>query len=380
MIAVEVVSGIASLERWLDDWERLFSSGRYEPSTSYEWTAALLRSHRREGRRVHLLILKEQGEIVGLVPLVADTDHLFGLPLITVRPLSELYDTHSDFLIQGDADAGIAAVLDALDANSIRWDVFRVSRLVEHLPITEAFERLTAARDRPRRIQYTPPSFYLELPASMHAYLAQRSGKFRNHLKRTEKKLLAQGEVEFGCVAGDTDIEQAYQDILHVESNSWKHAHGTAISTVAHQSVFYKELCLAAARTNRLHLSFLRLNGEPVAYNLGYFHDHRYAYLKTSYHEAYRDLGIATYSRAQLIGQVIGQGGRYFDFPGEPYEWEQQWTKALRWHRSITLFNRTPSARAFHFMGAIKRRFNGAHDDSKILEFCDARALRPPRA
>ena len=38
-----------------------------------------------------------------------------------------------------------------------------------------------------------------------------------------------------------------------------------------------------------LHLSFLRVNGEAVAYNLGLIAGSRYYYLKTSYRQRHRE-------------------------------------------------------------------------------------------
>jgi CelD/BcsL family acetyltransferase involved in cellulose biosynthesis len=138
------------------------------------------------------------------------------------------------------------------------------------------------------------------------------------------------------------EINRAYGMLLAVERSSWKHMHGTAISAVPHQVGFYRDLCLGAAARGRLHLQVLLLGGLPAAYNLGYIRDFTYFYLKTSYGEAWRQFGVATYLRAHLIRSLIERGLRFMDFPAEPYEWERQWTETVRWHKKVALFSATP--------------------------------------
>jgi CelD/BcsL family acetyltransferase involved in cellulose biosynthesis len=185
-------------------------------------------------------------------------------------------------------------------------------------------------------------SYFLELPASFDEYLAARSGKFRNYLKRVERKISAETAVTVTDYVAADEVDRAYDMLLEIERASWKHQHGTAISAVPHQVGFYRDLCQGAAARGRLHLQVLSLGGRPAAYNLGYVHDSTYSYLKTSYREVWRQLGVATWLRAQLIRSLIERGLRFMDFPAEPYEWERQWTETVRWHKKVALFNATP--------------------------------------
>ena len=148
-------------------------------------------------------------------------------------------------------------------------------------------------------------SYFLELPASFDEYLAARSSKFRNYLKRVERKIAAESEVSVTDYTAVDEVDRAYDMLLEIERASWKHEHGTAISAVPHQVGFYRDLCQGAAARGRLHLQVLSLGGRPAAYNLGYIRDSTYFYLKTSYGEAWRQLGVATWLRARLIRSLI---------------------------------------------------------------------------
>jgi CelD/BcsL family acetyltransferase involved in cellulose biosynthesis len=157
-------------------------------------------------------------------------------------------------------------------------------------------------------------------------------------------------------LAGSHDFDAAYNAVLEIERSSWKHEHGTAITAVSHQSGFYRDLCRGALSSGRLHLQWLTLDGKPVAYNLGYVRNASYHYLKTSYDAKFRQLSPATYLRARLIASLIERGVRHFDFPGEPYEWEAQWTDSIRWRKVITVYRRTLRGRMLALLDRLRHR------------------------
>jgi CelD/BcsL family acetyltransferase involved in cellulose biosynthesis len=323
------------------------------------------------------MVFKRAGNIVGLLPMVACKERVLGRPLVSLSPLSERYNTHSDVLTALDTDSCARALLSALSQLDIQWDIFRMGRLLETLPLIDSLAKHAAHAGKAHISQFEPPSFFLQLPDSFENYLAQRSGKFRNYLRRVEKKLMVLGDVQFVDLAALADFDAAYEHILDIEKHSWKHEHGTAISAITRQAAFYRDMGRAAMETGRLHLSFLSLKGEPIVYNLGYLHNNQYYYLKTSYREQFRAHGVATYARAKLVESLIGKGVRAFDFPGEPYEWEQQWTSELRWHKSISIYNDTLRARTYSALWRLRRLLRRRRAD-KVLEFCDAKDLQPP--
>ena len=156
-----------------------------------------------------------------------------------------------------------------------------------------------------------------------------------------------------------------------------KHKHGTAISAIPHQIAFYRELIGGAYKAGRLHLTFLVLNDKPVAYNLGVVSNGCYYYLKTSFNEAYRHLGVASVCRARLIRMLIDEGLENFDFPGEPYEWEKQWTRNLRWHRSFTIYNKTSMGYLIRMITYVTHFLRRSSINREVV-YHDPNTIKPP--
>ena len=371
-ISIEVVSREPDLTPFRGLWEELYRTSSRQPSTSFEWSDALTRSHLGSGESFVLLRLARGVESIGLVPLVTRRLTLFGYPVVALTPLEERYNTHSDLLARDMSPATMSAFCQALLRLDLRWDLFRMSRLVQEHPVLSVLEAGSARSGMSPRVRNGLASYFLTLPDTFDAYLEQRSGKFRNYLKRTDKKFAAL-DAEVVEFTGTADVDRGYEMLLQIERASWKHAHGTAISAVPHQRQFYGDLCRGAAAAGRLHLQILTVAGTPAAYNLGYLWNGCYSYLKTSYDEQFKAAGAPTFLRACLVRTLIARGVAELDFPAEPYEWERQWTDTVRWHKVLTLYAPTVTGRAL----SVADRFRHRDEDASTVQHVDPRALNP---
>ncbi len=368
-VSAGVSFGFDELPTLQTAWETLFLSRAHQPSASFEWTSALVRHHVRLDDRCFVVHLRRGDTTVGVVPLVARTLKVMGTPVTLLTPLSEQYNTHSDLLLES-VDDGIAqAFVGAIQGLGVRWDCFRMARVLDDDPLLFALRRALVAKGLRHGLRNGLPAYTLDLPTSFDAYLSERSAKFRNHLKRCARKLHASGDVGVHELTRAEQFEEAYAALLQVERASWKQSYGTSITAVDHQTAFYGDLTRAAFATGRVHLHWLTLDARPVAYNLGYLTGAGYHYLKTSYDHAVRRLGPAAFLRAELVKSLIGRGVSHVDFPGEPYEWEAQWTDTFRWRTVLSVYPNTVRGSVLALVDRLRHR-----DRGRRVEHVDPRA------
>jgi len=377
-VTASVVSLEPGLSPYRADWERLFASVAAQPSTSYEWMHALTSSHLQSQDRFALVKLARGNHTIGFVPLVAKRLTVMHCPVTLLTPMDEGHGTHSDLLAESVDEEVSRAFLTSLARLDVHWDVFRMSRLLDGHPLLE--HATTVGRVRglaASQVRAGDASYFLVLPATYEEYLAERSAKFRNHLKRTERRINAMDGVQVIERSSPGEVESAYDWLMEVERKSWKQGHGTAITAVNRQLRFYRELCSGAAAAGRLHLQFLALQNEPAAFNLGYISGGCYYYLKTSFAEQHRTLGVATYLRARLVEALIERGVRDLDFPAEPYEWERQWTTTVRWHKVLTVYRSTIAGRALSLIERFRHRDAG---NATRVDHADPKSHRAPKS
>ena len=312
-------------------------------------------------------------------PFIISTEPFLGQKLKTLYPLSEKYTTHSDILAASANNKYLAELMKLLLSKKLNWDILRITRFIENTTIYKNLEEVLTNNNISYSTRTEAPSFFLTLPNDYDAYLKQRSSKFRNYLKRMEKKLNQKGELSNTYFNGTQCNDSLFETILDVEKRSWKHAHGTAISAVERQTRFYEQFCRGAALSGHLHISYLSVDDTVIAYNMGYINGNTYYYLKTSYDKDYRNTSPATVLRARLIEHLINNNIQFFDFPGEPYEWETQWASELQWHKSFLLYNRTFTAKLFAVLHKLKQIAKRQSNDDRTIAFIDARDLTAPQ-
>lgn len=373
MITTEMHRSLEAIDSLVPDWNRLFAAGAVDPSLGSGWSKAMLRNHLAGSSEWFITVVRDAGRVVAIVPWMYVRARLLGCVVTTLQPVQQLSGTHGGLLLE---PANAAAVEGCIaSVRELPWDLLRVSRLLEADASTDRIEAGLRTQ-LPCHARLDEPSYHLTLPDSYGGYLQARSGKFRNYLKRAEKKLGSLGACSLERTSPGHELA-AFEELLAIERASWKHAHGTAITAVPHQTGFYRDLICGVDRAASVHLTFLRLDGVAVAYNLGLLAGDCYYYLKTSYREEHRPHGAASVARARLIEQLIRDNVRTLDFAGEPYEWEQQWANEVRWHRSLVAYNRTPMGRLLRVLGALRNGI-GKRTRHKHVEFADPRALQRP--
>ncbi len=367
MITFEIVEDPHKIKDYHAQWQALFDAGAYEPSVSLEWSQALVNTHLGTNR-LFLLLLRNSTELLGIVPLCLRTVKKSGASLRTLFPLAEYFNTHSDLLLRHPSAELTDALLNAICSFRYRWDVFRINRFTETNPVLKLIE--DRLRNSPRinyEIRRAEPSFFIRLDGGYDQYLQQRKSHFRNNLKRSLKKMYALGDVEFLGIQHFNDAADAFGVILPIEERSWKHQHGTAITSTSRQQAFYRELCCGAYAKGWLRLSILKLNGTPIAFEMGLVRGKKYYGLHNSYDESFRKENPGTVLFARFIEDLARDGIQEYDFFGEPFEWESLWTEQYRWHKSLLIYSRTARARLFSIFNCLKRRLGGAEPDQLVL-------------
>jgi CelD/BcsL family acetyltransferase involved in cellulose biosynthesis len=349
-VAAEIVDAAEGIASFADEWQRLFDDTTNEPTTSLEWTRALVHSYVRPDDRAFVVRLARDGCALGFVPLVARPIRLLRQRFVRLTPIAEIFNTHSDLLLREVSTPIVDAFLDALSRLDVRWDFFRMARLLENNPVGSHLAERARGKGWIGDVRPARPAYYLPLPATFDEYFAARSAKFRNHARRFEKKLHAAGTVRVINITNASAFDAAFDALLQIERASWKESHGISIHAGSHRIEFYRQWAAGAGPAGRLDVQLLMLGDEPIAHNIGYVVRGCYYYLKTSYAAAHRPLSPATFLRLRLIERLIAQGVTRLDMPGNPYDWERQWTDEMRPQVAVSIYPRTVRGRLLSWL------------------------------
>jgi hypothetical protein len=124
-------------------------------------------------------------------------------------------------------------------------------------------------------------------------------------------------------VTSPSDVCARWDDVLRIETASWKHAQQTSIANEPGASVLYEGVARRCADAGILRLHILEFEGVPVAHVFGVLDRGVFYLLKTSYSEAHRASSPGITLVWHALQDAVAIGCHRFDFMGGAEDWKK---------------------------------------------------------
>lgn len=324
MSQVREINCIDQLAEYRQAWAKLQSE---TPGASFfqslDWLLCYWR-HFGQGQRLRTLIVCEGSTFVGIVPLVVRRERTrVGNVAVLTYPLHDWASFYSP--LGPDAGATLEAGLTHIASTRRDWDLLDL-RWVD----TQGSDRgqtpaALAAAGFANLSKPWDETALVDLADGWDAYWASRTSKFRNNVRRYERRLTERGEVRYvryrpqGEAAGDCDPRwDLYQSCVDLARQSWQGSSDTG-TTISHASIssFMSDVHEAAARSGSLDLNLLSIDERPVAFAYNYHYRGSVFGLRVGFDaQAARD-GAGNLLYMRVLKDSCQRGDRLYDMgPG----------------------------------------------------------------
>ncbi len=345
-------------------WYGLMETGDRHLSHAPEWLEILCRAHGKlDGLRV--FVVSDGDAIVGIVPYVIHRTRMLKVPLSMLQIGGNFGAYHNDLLAPGRETDVLRACLEHARG---RWHVVFAHQIVADGATAEA---LRAGCDDLSSgvLEYAgEASPYLAVESDWATLLASKSGNFRSNLKRKEKALRKEGELEDRWYRGAEGADELLDAIFDIEAHSWKVDAQLAITQHDHEQGLYRELVPWLARAGHLYANVLWLDGVAVAYHLCTFWNGKVTNLKTSFREGInKKASPGAVVITKSLERSFADGAREFDFLGGAQHHKMLWTESVRPHANLYLFSRHVRSRGITAAKRLIHKIRGGaaeHEDT----------------
>lgn len=229
-----------------------------------------------------------------------------------------------------------AAALDAL--RGIDADALEIRMLERGGPLDAALSRVPQSwvmRAMPARWRGLPGySIALSTFATYEAFLATLPRSLSSNLRYCARRLAGAGEVQYGWCQSAGDAREVLT-WLFANKRRWALARGFATPYLMDDQVrdFFIDLAERIDLVATPLVSFVKVNGVPVAASVNLVGPRRIEYFITTYDEAY-----GAYSVGGLLVDSIVRwahaSGRDFDFRPLFADYKARWSNREHWHES----------------------------------------------
>jgi CelD/BcsL family acetyltransferase involved in cellulose biosynthesis len=347
-LQVETISDTEGLQRLEPEWKELLLESDVEhPFLTPEWIAAWWKAF-GTGRKLHVLVVREQGRAVAIAPLMTSRGRLYGLPVRRLETIANDHTPRAGFLVASGRRETHGLLWGALIRSRPGWDVLMLKQVPGDSATLSALKAHASRDGWLEGCWRASQSPWLTIDGDFNTYLGGLSAKHRANLRNRDRRLAKIGDIELETVTGGEALDEALAEGLKLEAAGWKGKAGTAILEAEDTRLFYNEFARTAAERGWLTLHFLRVAGKRIAFDYALTYGRRVYILKAAY-----DPAFAAYSPfTQLLQRVLAQAfeGKMLelDFLGAADRWKFDWTSTARQHEWLFLMPPSLHLRVVH--------------------------------
>lgn len=333
--SVEVVSDRRDLDRHRVVWNRLLSRApEGDVFQSYAWLSSWLDAFWRS-RPISFFFVWQGDVLRGIAPLVGDN-----AGRVCCRGFALPVNSHGscDILHDGDPEGVLEAIIDHLGAGGgplrlnlgyIRKDSMTIGALSR---IGRKYGFWSVSRDKGawpivRRV------------GTWEDYLASRAPHVRHEMRRKEARARRESTVSFRVVTDERDLGEVMDDLIGIEERSWKAPEGLSITAQEESRNFYATLTRRAARSGRLRIYLLYIDGAPVGHLYGLTSNGEYQALTTSYDESFARVSPGALLFFHALRDVLANGYAVFDLLSGESRWKSELANDRRDYVDLCVFS-----------------------------------------
>lgn len=301
---------------------------------SLEWLEVYWR-HFGQTQKLRVLIVELAGQVVGIVPLIVRIEqYRLGAMRVLSYPLDDWGTFYSP--IGSQPAAALAAALKHIRGTPRDWDLLDL-RWVDRSRVDQGkTQQALDAAGLHAHEQTWDEAAIVEMNSTWDAYWASRESHWRTNVRRSEKKLAAQGDVQYvryrpqGAAVNDADPRwDLYEMCLQIAQQSWQ---GTVTNgtTISHEAVraYLRDTHLAAVEAGALDLNLLLLDGKPAAFAYNYhYRGHVYG-LRMGFDAGVTRDGAGSVLVHRMLKDSFDRGDRVFDMGPGSQQCKRHWRTA----------------------------------------------------
>ncbi|MBC7982680.1 MAG: GNAT family N-acetyltransferase, partial [Candidatus Obscuribacterales bacterium] len=273
---LQVLSSSQEISQIAPAWDELAALSGY-PTSAASWYENACRFAHSSCDQPHIIVLWDGERLAGIAPLIVR--HAPHGRRYEVIGTSTLYEPAAILARNNEAAAQLALAVVSLK------QPLALIRLTDATAFNDAFIRY-ARRAGLVRCPPTSGSPYVDLRSGWEPYFEGLPSRLKNVIRRAHRQLGKTGRLEFEFIKPDaTNVTLVLQQAFEVELQSWKRLAGSAVLLRTDLREFFFHYAADLARRGELLVSFLRLDGVPVAMQVASVSHRAYWQLKIGYDE-----------------------------------------------------------------------------------------------
>lgn len=329
-------------------WSAIITEKNINPSLLPGWLKSVCDAF-QVSTNTKVLVIYENRNIVGVIPYYIVKKRISGISTKAIELATNLVAYHQELITLLPIEETIAIFISHLNKTT-GWDILTIKDVATE---GATYKGLTGNIHSTTYTSESSP--YLTLTGSWEALVSSKQKKFRYKVNKREKELLNNSTLENIWFTGGDNCDELINSILLIEKNSWKIQDGMDITSRPVETAYYRQLIPYLSQNRILLANLLKLDGVAIAYNLCYQMNGRVGQIKTSFDNSYQELSPGAMIIEEMLRYCYRHGFLEFDFLGDVMPHKMAWTKEIRPHETVTLYNFHSKGYLIYFFAQLRK-------------------------
>jgi CelD/BcsL family acetyltransferase involved in cellulose biosynthesis len=319
MLNISVIDSEQGLESIEDEWSLLLQQSSSDTIfLTWEWIKAWWGSY-GAGRRLWILKVERDGNLVGLAPFYQEEFRRFGI--FEYRGVYLIGDGSSDsdyldLISKRDEEEFVArSIVKHLLKHQDQWDVLFLNEIPESSPHFQWLRKCAGER-RWYWEEAEAPCTYVALPSDWNEYLRSLKPRVRTKIRSLSSRLEQNFKVEFNCCERSHELESRLESLFCLHNLRWQEDGREGVFMSPAKRRFYAEMSTRFLERGWLRLYSLSLNGSYVAHQFCFEYRNRIFLLQEGFDPTLAEHGVGNVLRAYVFRDCIDRKIAVYDFLG----------------------------------------------------------------
>jgi len=339
IIEIHEYSAFLTLEKM---WKDILQVSDYHTVFSTWAWLSIWWKHFGRDKRLLLLLAEEDGEIVGIAPLMYSVHRAFGLrqgriefigtrELANARFIGTPDSDYNDFIVKEKNEECIKLFIDYLNNLREKWDCIDLMDIPESSPSLKLLGK-TSGCVKP--VHECP---YISLPKSYDAFLSSLNYKKRKNIRRASRSLEKDFKVDFVDCSGTQYFAEGIESLIELHQRRWESKGFCGVFGDQRSRSFHMDVARSFAEKGWLGLYLLKVFDHPVAAHYGFKYRSKFYSYVTGFDPRYSKYGVGSLLAANIIANCIQDGLVEFDFLRGTEEYKERWNTTSRWNQRVVI-------------------------------------------
>lgn len=301
-----------------DSWNNVLKKSNHSFFSTWEWLSTWWK-HYGDDKRLIILLAHENDEIVGIAPLMCSNHQMFGARMKKIEFIGTPDTDYCNFITTKKSEECINLFINYLHDLSENWDCIDLGEIPANA------ECLSVLSETSKELIIHHKCPYIPLPDSYEKFLSWVKTKQRSNLRRVDRRLKKEFNVECADYSGIDSINSGMNILFDLNRKRWMSRGGAGAFAEKKFRSFNLDVAKKLSEKKWLGLYMLKLSGNIVAAEYGFKYNNKYYSYLNGFDPRYHKFSVGNMLRGYLIQNFIQDGLVEFDFLRGAENYKYRW-------------------------------------------------------